>query len=101
MPALLGLHNLCNLGFLTRMKTSVRQHLLKDLVQRMTSFIYMYACEWHNIPLNLIGNMDEAAVWTDIPANNTREVRCSKSISLLTTGYEKNYSPAMAAGSMA
>ena len=61
----------------------------------------MYACDWHNIPLNLIGNMDEAAVWADIPADNTREVRCSKSISLLTTGYEKNYSPAMADGSMA
>ena len=36
-----------------------------------------------------IGNMDETAIWADMPGNSTIAVRGSKSVPILTTGHEK------------
>ena len=42
-----------------------------------------------NYPLSMIGNMDETPVYVDIPGNYTLERKGMKSITMATTGHEK------------
>ena len=71
------------------MKTTVGQHLY--IVQRVTEFIKTCntKCEREGIPNGFICNMDKTAIWADMPANSTVDVRGCASVSILTTGHEK------------
>ena len=54
------------------MKTTVGQHIPKDMVQRVTEFIKTCNTkrERQGIPNGLIGTMDKTAIWADMPANS-------------------------------
>ena len=42
----------------------------------------------NQLPLNCIANMDETAVWADMPGNSTIEVRGAHTVLIATTGHE-------------
>ncbi|CAG8698761.1 9817_t:CDS:2, partial [Scutellospora calospora] len=56
--------------------------------QSFLSFI-LYRQSEHNYSLNLIGNMDETPIAFNIPNQTTVEESEKKTISILTTGYER------------
>ena len=78
-------------GFVIRQKTSVGQHLPQDLEEKVANFVKKCNTirERHHLPQHCIGNMDETAIWADMPGNSTIAVRGSKSVPILTTGHEK------------
>ena len=79
------------LGFVVRQKTSVGQHLPQDLEEKVVKFVKKcnHHRKRHHISQHCIGNMDETAIWADMPGNSTIDVRGSKSVPIITTGHEK------------
>ena len=78
-------------GFVVWQKTSVGHHLPQDLEEKVVNFVKKcnHHRERHHIPQHCIGNMDDTAIWADMPGNSTIDVRGSKSVPIITTGHEK------------
>ena len=77
--------------FSIRRNTTVGQRLPTDLYPKVEAFIKYNANLIHSFKLDLgfIGNMDETAIWSDMPSPTTIAPIGSKSIPLLSTGHEK------------
>ena len=58
-------------GFVIRQKYSVGQHLPQDLEEKVANFVKKYNTirERYHLPQHCIGNMDETAIWADMPGN--------------------------------
>ena len=80
-------HDLSN-----RRRTTVSQHLPKDLLEKQQSFLsyVLYRRLQYDYPLQFIGNMDETPVTFDLPSSYTLEKRGSSTISIKTTGHERS-----------
>ena len=79
-------------GFSLRRRTTVSKRLPKDLVPKVTLFIMATRQLQHlkDYPLGSIGNMDEAPLWLDMPGATTITHSGERSVSVGTTGHEKN-----------
>ena len=77
--------------FSIRRHTTVGQRLPADLYPKVEAFIKFNAnlINSFKLPLAAIGNMDETAIWSDMPSPTTIAPVGAKSIPLLTTGHEK------------
>ena len=77
--------------FVTRVKTTAGQSLPKNVSERIID--YVTNCRKritrNQLPLNCIANMDETAVWADMPGNSTIEVRGAHTVQIATTGHDK------------
>ncbi|XP_062829050.1 pogo transposable element with KRAB domain isoform X2 [Anolis carolinensis] len=76
-----------------RERRKISQKLPKDLNEKVMSF-HSFIIEQrliHNYDLGDIGNMDEIAMTFDLPSNRTVASLGDKTISLRTTGNEKNH----------
>ena len=77
--------------FVTRVKTTAGQSLPKNVSERIID--YVTNCRKritrNQLPLNCIANMDETAVWADMPGNSTIEVRGAHRVQIATTGHDK------------
>ena len=78
-------------GFTIRMKTTVGQHLPPDVCSKVFDFVRVLcrARQVKHTPPAAIANMDETAIWADMPGNTTVEKIGATSVPLLTTGHEK------------
>ena len=78
-------------NFTIRQKTTVGQALPANLVSKVANFIKFCAQQRldHSFQPNAIGNMDETAIWLDMPGSTTVDVIGAKSVPLKTTGHEK------------
>ena len=78
--------------FVTRSKTTTGQRLPPELSAKVVKFVRF--CEKqrtvHNLQTADIGNMDETAIWADMPGDSTIDVKGVKTVPILTTGYEKS-----------
>eukprot|EP00731_Ephydatia_muelleri_P001362 Em0001g1362a len=74
-----------------RVKTTAGQSLPKNVSERIID--YVTNCRKritrNQLPLNCIANMDETAVWADMPGNSTIEVRGAHTVQIATTGHDK------------
>ena len=74
-----------------RVKTTAGQSLPKNVSERIID--YVTNCRKritrNQLPLNCIANMDETAVWADMPGNSTIEVRGAHALQIATTGHDK------------
>ena len=68
-------------------KTTVGQHLLRDVCSKVFDFVQYCAeqCRLNILSPAAIANMDETAIWADMPGNTTVEKIGATSVSLLTT----------------
>ena len=77
--------------FVTRVKTTAGQSLPKNVSERIID--YVTNCRKritrNQLPLNCIANMDETAVWADMPGNSTIKVRGAHTVQIATTGHDK------------
>ena len=77
--------------FVTRVKTTAGQSLPKNVSERIID--YVTNCRKritrNQLPLNCIANMDDTAVWADLPGNSTIEVRGAHTVQIATTGHDK------------
>ena len=78
-----------NIAF--RRATHVAQKKQVELDDRMQGFLrYVIRIrQRRHYPLSMIGNMDETPVYVDIPGNYTLERKGMKSITMASTGHEK------------
>jgi transposase-like protein len=79
-------HNLVN-----RRKTTVAQRLPDDYIEQQNNFLsYVLFCRReHQYPLSLIANMNETPLSFNLPNNTTVEQCGTKTVSILSTGHEK------------
>ena len=80
--------NLC-----LRRKTTVCQKTPQDVIPKLVNYI-MHLRKLriaHNYASANIFAMDETACWMDMPSDTTIDVRGAKSVSLKTTGHEKDH----------
>jgi hypothetical protein len=74
-----------------RKRTTVGQTLPANLTSKVVQFIQF--CEQQRLKYSFarsaIGNMDETAIWVDMPGSTAVEVVGAKSVPLKTTGHEK------------
>ena len=77
--------------FSLRRVTTVGQRLPDYLYPKLLSFIQFNSTQLHtyHIALSSIGNMDETAIWSDMPQRTTIAPTGTKSIPILSTGHEK------------
>ena len=79
-------------GFVIRERTTTGQRLPPELGEKVGNFV-LY-CQKQREQLHLhpsdIGNMDETAIWADMPGQSTVEVRGARHVPILTTGHEKS-----------
>ena len=83
-------HFMRDWGFTICMKT-VGQHLHPDVCSKVFDFV-QYCAEQGRLkilPPAAIANMDETAIWADMPGNTTVEKIGATCVPLLTTGHEK------------
>ena len=73
-----------------RRKTTIAQRLLEDYVEQQNEFLsyVLYLRKEHDYPLSLIGNMDKTSLSFNLLSNMTIEHSGSKTVSILSTGYE-------------
>ena len=78
-------------GFFLRRRTTVSQHLPKNLVPKVTDFIMrIRQLRIHKTySLGFIGNMDETPLWLDMPGETTVTHTGERSVPVRTTGHEK------------
>lgn len=91
-PAEDGLTNFFEKNYyLIRKATTVSQKLPSDLDPTVQSFIKLNAnlIFSHKINRAPTGNMDEAAIWSDMPCSSTIASKGSKSVPLFSTRNEK------------
>ena len=75
-----------------RRRTTISQKLpenFEDKLQRFQAFIIAERKK-HEYELSLIGNADQTPLTFDMPANSTVDSKGTKSVSLITTGHEKD-----------
>jgi hypothetical protein len=79
-------------GFSLRRSTTVGQQLPADLSLKIINFVKFCSKQRakYGLQLSAIGNMDETAVWMDMPSSTTVDLVGAKSVPLKTTGHEKN-----------
>lgn len=79
--------------FSFRRNTTMGQRLPPDLIPKVERFIKFNANQIMNFKLTLpcIGNMDETAIWSDMPGFRTLAPTGVKSVPVLTTGHEKQW----------
>ena len=77
--------------FSLRRKTTVSQRLPRDLVPKVSGFIIATRrlCYKHKYPPGFIGNMDETALWLDMPGKTTISHTGERSIPIRSTGHCK------------
>jgi len=87
LDGFIGRHNLSN-----RKRTTISQQLPEDLIEKQHAFLsfILYRRIQYDYPLNLIANLDKTSLSFDLPSSTTLEVRGSKTISIRSTGHEKN-----------
>ncbi|GBC09636.1 hypothetical protein RclHR1_00900022 [Rhizophagus clarus] len=80
-------HNLVN-----RRKTTISQKLPENYVSLQSEFLsyVLFRRREHQYPLSLIANMDETPISFNLPNNTTVEQRGTRTISILSTGYERS-----------
>ena len=63
--------------FVTRVKTTAGQSLPKNVSERIVDYVTTCSkrIRRNQLPLPCIANMDETAIWADMPGNSTIEVR--------------------------
>ena len=78
-------------NFTILQKTTVGQALPANFIPKVANFIKFCAQQRldHSFQPNAIGNMDETAIWLDMPGLTTVDVIGAKSVPLKTTGHEK------------
>ena len=77
--------------FVTRVKTTAGQSLPKNVSERIVDYVTMCSkrIRRNQLPLPCIANMDETAIWADMPGNSTIEVRGAHTVQIATTGHDK------------
>ena len=79
-------------NFCIRQKTTTGQRLPPELTDKVTLFVKF--CHQQRLRYNLnasgIGNMDETAIWADMPSTTSVEQKGAKTVPILTTGHEKS-----------
>ena len=80
-------------GLVLRTKTHISQKLPKDVEDKVLNFQKFVINERknHAYLLSNIGNMDETPLNFDVPHNKTVNIKGQKSISIKTTGHEKDH----------
>lgn len=78
--------------FTIRRRTTTGQRLPPELTAKVTKFVQFCSKQRnvHKLAPGCIGNMDETAIWADMPGDNSVASKGSKSVPVLTTGHEKN-----------
>lgn len=79
-------------GFSIRRRTTVAQKLPQDYEDKLISFqrFIIAKRKQHNYELRYIGNADQTPMTFDIVSNSTVDKKGSKTVSILTTGHEKD-----------
>ena len=77
--------------FVTRVKTTAGQSLPKNVSERIVDYVTTCSkrIRRNQLPLPCIANMDETAIWADMPGNSTIEVRGAHTVQIATTGHDK------------
>ena len=77
--------------FVTRVKTTAGQSLPKNVSERTVDYVTTCSkrIRRNQLPLPCIANMDETAIWADMPGNSTIEVRGAHTVQIATTGHDK------------
>ena len=75
-----------------RRRTTTAQKLPSDLEEKIVEFYHkiIRLCKRYNYNSNRIGNMDETAVYLDMPGEFTLQETGSKTVSIRTTGHDKD-----------
>ena len=78
--------------FVMRQKTTTGQRLPEELSTKVSNFVEFCLKQRikHALQPEYIGNMDETAIWADMPGTNSIDVKGVKTVLILTTGHEKN-----------
>jgi len=87
LDSFIGRYNLSN-----RRRITISQQLPEDLIKKQHSFLsfILYRRIQYDYPFNLIANLDETSLSFDLPSSTTLELKGSKTVSIRSTGYEKN-----------
>eukprot|EP00731_Ephydatia_muelleri_P012549 Em0006g1443a len=77
--------------FVTRVKTTAGQSLPKNVSDRIVDYVTTCSkrIRRNQLPLPCIANMDETAIWADMPGHSTIEVRGTHTVQISTTGHDK------------
>lgn len=80
-------------GLALRQKTHIAQKLPKDVEEKVHNFekFVLKERKMFDFALGQIGNMDETPMYFDMPGNTTIDRVGSKSVSVKTTGHEKQH----------
>ena len=73
--------------FTLRRKTTTGQRLPPELTAKVTKFVQFCTKQrnLHNLAPGSIGNMDETAIWADMPGDNSVASKGAKTVPVLTT----------------
>lgn len=78
--------------FVPRQRTTTGQQLPENVNEKLISFIN-YCQSLRNskcLRPSDIGNMDETAIWVDMPGNKTIDIKGVKTVPIMTTGHERS-----------
>ena len=75
-----------------RRRTTISQKLPENFEDKLLKFQRFITTEQkkHENDLSLIGNADQTPLTFDMPANSTVDAKGTKSVSIMTTGHEKD-----------
>ena len=75
-----------------RRRTHIAQRLPEELAEKTTRFqrYVIRKRRQHNYPLDRIGNADQTPLTFDVPSSSTISAKGVKSVSVMTTGHEKD-----------
>lgn len=76
----------------TRRRTSIAQKLPENFEHKLQKFQSFIIAERrrHQYNLSLIGNADQTPLTSDMPSNTTVNSKDTKTVSIVTTGHEKD-----------
>lgn len=79
-------------NFVIRAKTTTGQRLPPEMCRKVVDFVRYCTVQRYQKQLSPshIGNMDETAIWADMPGESTVDTRGVKHVPILTTGHEKS-----------
>ena len=77
--------------FCIRQRTTTGQRLPPELTDKVTKFVLFCSSQRSRFQFapGAIGNMDETAIWADMPGAKSVDVKGVKTVSILTTGHDK------------
>ena len=86
-------------GLALSQKTHIAQKFPKDIDDKVHNFakFVLKSRKMHDFSLSNIGNMDETPMYFDMPGNTTVDMVGSKTVSVKTTGHEKQHFTAVLA----